>query len=98
MINYSLYVIFLKDAPGFKKSAKLIGDHVDYIEKLDRSGFIELCGPFTDSDEGMIVLNVDSKEEAESIAQKDPFIIAGAKTFKIQTWLISCEENNYLRT
>jgi len=97
MINYNLYVIFLKDVPGFKKNRNLIGNHVGYIEQLNKTGVVELCGPFIDSDEGMIVLNVDSRKEAESIAKKDPFIIAGAKTYEIRTWLIACEENDYLR-
>ena len=44
---------------------------------------------------GMVVLNCKNIEEAREIAETDPFIAEGYKTYELRTLEIANKENNY---
>ena len=75
---------------------EIIKDHVDYLKDLKSQGRLVLCGPFTDYPGGMVVLLAEDLAEATSIAQTDPFIVSGCKSFEMRTLAEANEENNYL--
>ncbi|ERJ83280.1 hypothetical protein HMPREF1987_01014 [Peptostreptococcaceae bacterium oral taxon 113 str. W5053] len=74
---------------------EIVKKHVQYLKKLDDSGKLLLCGPFTDYDGGMVVLECRNIEEARAFAESDPFIEEGYKTFELRTLSIANKENNY---
>ena len=74
----------------------IIQKHVDNLKKLDKEGKLVLCGPFTDFPRGMVVFNADSKEEAKEIAEADPFISSGCKTYELRRLEVASAENHYL--
>ena len=76
-------------------SFDIVKKHVEYLKKLDNSGKLILCGPFTDYEGGMVILKCESKEEAKAIAESDPFIEEGYKTYEIRTLSIANRDNNY---
>lgn len=80
-----------------KKALNLetVKKHVQYLKKLDDLGKLVLCGPFTDCDGGMVILECKNIEEARAIAESDPFIKEGYKTFELRTLGIANKENNY---
>ncbi len=90
------FVIVLDKVPGFQLTPELIGEHVAHLRALARAGQLILCGPFTDHPSGMVVITAKDKAEAERIAAADPFVIHGARTFVVRTWLLANEQNNFL--
>lgn len=71
--------------------------HVDHLRQLQKNGRLILGGPFLEGGE-MVLLRAASKKEARQIAESDPFIKEGYKTFTIRTLNEANEENNYLLT
>lgn len=94
--NHTRFVILLNTVEGTSTTETLIRAHVEYLRKLDRDGRLVMCGPFTDFKGGMVIIQAKNLDEARSIANQDPFVIGGVRTFEIRTWELSCEENNHL--
>lgn len=76
-------------------SFEVIKKHVQHLKKLDDSGKLVLCGPFTDYEGGIVILECADIEEARKIAESDPFIEEGYKTFELRTLSIANKDNNY---
>ena len=66
--------------------------------QMDRSeeGFLVLAGPFTDHPAGMAIIKAIDKEQASKIAEADPFVREGVRSYSVRTSLLSTEENHYL--
>lgn len=75
---------------------ELIKSHVEHLKGLENRGKLILCGPFTDYPGGMVVISAEDLAEAANIAESDPFIASGCKSFEIRTIEIANRENNYL--
>jgi uncharacterized protein YciI len=73
-----------------------INQHIDHLRRLDVSGKLMLCGPFTDYPGGMVVFEASDMEEAQTIALSDPFIAMGYRTFTIRTIERADAANGYL--
>ncbi|ESL02150.1 hypothetical protein GCWU000282_02284 [Catonella morbi ATCC 51271] len=74
---------------------EIVKRHVGYLKELDDLGKLILCGPFTDYDGGIVILECRDIEEARAIAESDPFIKDGYKTFELRTLNIANKDNNY---
>ncbi|HYK72461.1 MAG TPA: YciI family protein [Pseudoneobacillus sp.] len=96
MSENTMFVILLSMNPGRSFSEELIHKHVAFLRKLDDNGQLVLCGPFTNFDGGMIVIRAESYDEADQIAQSDPFVSSGTESYEIRNWKIANKENNYL--
>ena len=94
--EYTRFVIILNKIPGQETKRETILRHIEHLKKLGNDGKLILCGPFTDHDAGMVIVNVATKEDAEKIAKADPFVTEGVRTYDLRTWLLACEKNNYL--
>ena len=75
---------------------QVVQEHVEHLRTLDQEGRLVLCGPFTDYPGGMVVFRADSEDEALRIAESDPFIASGFKTFELRTLEVANADNNYL--
>lgn len=75
---------------------EIIMSHVEYIRGLESQGKLILCGPFTDYPGGMVIVVAEDLNEATNIANSDPYIASGYKSFEIRTLMQANEENNYL--
>ncbi len=51
--------------------------HLAYLDPLDRQGRVVLAGPLTDKAGSLLVLDFDSREEAEAFAKNDPYTVHG---------------------
>lgn len=96
MEKYTRYAILLHKVPDSIVSNESVQRHIDHLRALDKQGKLVLCGPFTDYPAGMVVVHAASKSEAERIAQADPFVAEGLRTYEVRSWLLACAENNYL--
>lgn len=75
---------------------EIIKKHVEYLKGLKSQGKLMLCGPFTDYPGGMVIFLAEDLNEATKIAETDPFIALGFKSYEIRTIELANEENNYL--
>lgn len=75
---------------------EIVKGHVEHLKDLKSQGKLVLCGPFTDFPGGMVVIEAKDLAEATEIANADPFIASGCKSFEIRTLEEANEENNYL--
>lgn len=93
---FTRYVILLSLNPSRSLTKELVQGHVAHLRELDAQGKLVLCGPFADYKGGMVIIKAASREEADSIARRDPFVSSGAESYELRTWELSCEENNHL--
>ncbi len=94
--KYVRFVYILTKIPGKVLSEDIIRAHVAHLKRLDAKGVLELCGPFSDNNGGMVILKACSSEDAIEIAESDPFVKEGYETHELRKWEISCEENNHM--
>ncbi len=94
--NLELYAIFLNKVEGIELSKSTIDKHIEHLKSLDEKDCLVLCGPFSDYPSGMVVVKATNKDEAVSIAKKDPFVKEGVRSFEVRTWQIASKLNGYL--
>lgn len=90
------YVIMLSPTPQDRRDMDIIRAHVKHLQELERSGQLVMCGPFNDSPGGMVIIRADSREEAERIAERDPYILTGIRSYELRTWGLSHAGNRHM--
>ena len=98
-MEHILYVMFIKRGKTYNKiNGEMVKQHVDYIRTLDDGGKLELCGAFKGYPgvAGMLILKVQSREEAEAICKAEPFVAEGYATYELRTLQAGNRDNNYL--
>ncbi len=70
------------------------GEHVAWLLGLEQDGVLFLSGPLlsgpgTGPGSGVTVLRAAGQDEAESIASRDPFVLAGLRTFTVHRWRLN---------
>lgn len=88
-----VFVYFLENKRDLNKA--IIYDHVAYLRMLDESGKLLLSGPFMDYPGGMVVIETENIEQAIAIAEKDPFVSQGYRSYEIRTLDRATKENHY---
>jgi uncharacterized protein YciI len=88
--EYVRFVYLLTRIQGKVLNKDVIRAHVVHMKRLDSIGILELCGPFSDSKGGMVILKGCSYEDAVEVAESDPFVK------EVRRWDLSCEENNHM--
>ena len=94
-----LYAMFIERGKSYNKMTKAVAErHVGSIRRLDDEGKIALCGAFRGYPgvAGMIILKVQSYEEAEAICRQEPLIVEGYATYKLRALKVADRDNNYL--
>ena len=72
------FVILGFDGPDGEAKRKIHRPaHLAKLEPLDKQGRVVLAGPLTDKTGSLIVLEADSLEEAQRLAQEDPYTVNG---------------------
>lgn len=89
------YVILLENTAK-ALNQDVVKRHVNHLERLDAENKLVICGPFKDYAGGMIVLNCSSLDEAHTIANKDPFVSEGYRTYTIRTLEVADQSNRFL--
>ena len=75
---------------------QLIKDHVELLKQLDAENKLVLCGFLHDYPGGMVVFNADCYDQAILIAESDPFIHSGCKTYELRCLEVANQDNHYL--
>jgi uncharacterized protein YciI len=71
----------------------LLPAHLEYMIGLEKRGLLFASGPLSDgagppSGAGLTILRAASAEEARALAEADPFVTNGVRTFDIKEWTI----------
>ena len=77
-------------------SRETVARHIAHVKNLDDQGKLVLAGPFEDYAGGLVIVRAESLEAAKKIAESDPFVIEGVRTFEVRTWQLANRENGYL--
>ena len=88
MLRLRLFVIF-----SFGKGLDLkpyLAEHLGYMIELEQQGKLFASGPFGDGTkgDGMTIIRAANAEEAREVALRDPFVVNGIRTFKIEPWTV----------
>ena len=72
------YVIIGWDGPeGQSKRPSYRPAHLEHLERLQKQGQLVCAGPFTDKAGSLVIIEADTMEQAESIANGDPYLTHG---------------------
>lgn len=72
------FVIIGYDGPDGEAKRKIHRPaHLAHLEPLDKQGRVILAGPLTDKTGSLLVLDLETREEAEQFAQNDPYTVFG---------------------
>jgi uncharacterized protein YciI len=93
MLRRKFYAILSKASPTPEKLKALLPAHLEYMISLEKRGLLFASGPLADGDgpptgAGLTVLRVASAREARALAEADPFVANGLRTFEIKEWTI----------
>lgn len=86
------YLVFLKKGPNRSQDSvtvdKLQEQHMAHLTKMADEGKMDICGPLLEDGDirGICIYNVNTKEEAEKLANQDPMIKAGRLIAEIHSF------------
>lgn len=81
-----------------KNSPRLSRERQAYFQTISHRGNFLMGGPFDDQDGSMIVVEVESLEEALRIGREDPLVKAGVETFRVRAWNRAIDAQKALAT
>ncbi|MEW6050117.1 MAG: YciI family protein [Candidatus Zixiibacteriota bacterium] len=91
------YMVFLRRGPNWTAERTpevetISSGHMAHILQMEKDGKLALAGPFldqkaTDALAGIFILDVETVEEAQALAESDPSVKAGRFSVEIIPWL-----------
>ncbi|MGY5876187.1 MAG: YciI family protein [Candidatus Thorarchaeota archaeon] len=85
------FVIMLRPAPkyGEPETEKKVSEHFAHLQKLLVDGILVMAGRFSEVLIGLVIINVDNREEAVNIMNSDPAVKAGIFHAELYPWSIA---------
>lgn len=86
------FIAFLKRGPiigqNEEEAAHLQAQHLEYIDKLYRLGYVDVSGAFEDKSDmhSAMIYNVPNLKMADSLAKADPMVKSGRLIIEIHPW------------
>lgn len=90
------YVYLLSDIEDVDTPFDAIKAHVEHLKNLEADEKLVLCGPFSDFKGGIVIFKAESITEAKAVAEADPFVKGGYRTYELRTLELSCAENDHM--
>ena len=93
MLRKKLYVLLSKPLVAPEKLKPFLPAHLEYMISLERRGVVFASGPLADgegppSGHGLTVLRTKDANEARAIAEADPFVANGLRSFELKEWTV----------
>ena len=93
MLRRKFYAVLSKASPTPEKLKPLLPAHLEYMIELEKRGALFASGPLSDgagppTGAGLTILRTASMAEARALAEADPFVINGLRTFELKEWTI----------
>ena len=88
MLRRKLYVVLSRGKGADLKP--FLAEHLRWMIALEKQGKVFASGPFDvgTSGDGMTILRADSADEARAIAERDPLVINGIRTYEMREWTL----------
>lgn len=71
------YVVKWKYTEDNAKVAAVRQAHVDYLKEIQSAGSLAVAGGWSDGSGGLVVFDVEDRNELTPLLEKDPFTIEG---------------------
>jgi uncharacterized protein len=68
------------------KSQEYRPRHLEFLERGEREGTIFARGRFVDGAGGLIIYRAETLENAQQIAEHDPYVSSGARKLEMHEW------------
>jgi uncharacterized protein YciI len=93
MLRPKFYAVLSKPSSAPDKLKALLPAHLEYMIDLEKRGVLFASGPLADgkgppSGEGLTVLRAANAGAARDIAEADPFVVNGLRSFELKEWTI----------
>jgi len=90
MLRKQLFVILWKGNASPERLKELLPSHLEFMIELERRGILFASGPLDGGarGDGLTVLRAASGEEARQIADRDPFVAQGLRSFEVREWTV----------
>jgi hypothetical protein len=93
MLRKKLYVVLSKGGAAADEIARRLPQHLEYMIGLEKQGVLFASGPLAQPDgktrgDGLTILRAASAEAARKIAEADPFVVNGLRSFELREWTV----------
>ena len=94
MLRRKLYAVFSLPSPTPEKLKPLLPAHLEYMIGLEKRGLLFASGPLSDggagppNGAGLTILRATNAQEARALAEADPFVTNGLRTFELKEWIV----------
>lgn len=80
------YFAVLLPMADVEKSKLYRSEHLEFLDQRRKEGKIFVNGRFLDGSGGLVIYQVHSLEEVEEIVKQDPYVLHGAREYRIHEW------------
>jgi uncharacterized protein YciI len=90
MLRKQLHVILWKGNTTPDRLRELLPMHLEFMIDLEKRGILFASGPLDGGarGDGLTILRAPSLDEAKQIANRDPFVVNGLRTFEVREWTV----------
>jgi uncharacterized protein len=94
MLRLKFYAVLSQSSPTPEKLKPLLAEHLEYMISLEKRGLVFASGPLSDggggppNGAGLTILRAASAAEARALAEADPFVANGLRTFELKEWTV----------
>jgi uncharacterized protein YciI len=93
MLRKKLFVILSKGGATPEQIGALLPQHLEYMIGLEKTGVLFASGPLADAEgkirgDGLTIVRAASAADARKIAEQDPFVANGLRTFELREWTV----------
>jgi uncharacterized protein len=93
MLRKKLYVVLSKGGAAPEEIAKHLPRHLEYMIDLEKKGVLFASGPLAEAGgatrgDGLTILRAESAAAARKIAEADPFVVNGLRSFELREWTV----------
>jgi len=92
MLRKKLYVVLSKGGAAPEQIAEHLPRHLEYMIGLEKKG-VFASGPLAEADgqvrgDGLTIVRAVSAKAAREIAEADPFVQHGLRSFELREWTV----------
>jgi uncharacterized protein YciI len=93
MLRKKLYVVLSKGGAAPEQIAEHLPRHLEYMIALEKKGVLFASGPLAEADgqvrgDGLTIVRAASAQAARAIAEADPFVVHGLRSFELREWTV----------
>jgi uncharacterized protein YciI len=93
MLRKKLYVVLSRGGATPEEIAARLPEHLEYMIGLEKQGVLFASGPLAEAGgatrgDGLTILRAPSAEAARRIAEADPFVAQGLRSFELREWTV----------